>query len=180
MTPHRQRIVVHIAIRNLSPLTQASYIGQVSLLVRHFGKSPERRSPGPGGGRTARTLGEAAAYPRGTFPVGNALDRQHGSYRDPRVNSRGVVGVAQRVALAPHGRPPARLHGADGRLTTALRGRIKLRNPAKRPSGLRPKIKAAPGRYRPRHHWREQLPLYPASAQRHYPCDLPRQHVSGQ
>ena len=45
MTPLRLRMAEDMAIRNLSPHTQASYIGQVSLFARHFGKSPELLGP---------------------------------------------------------------------------------------------------------------------------------------
>ena len=45
MTPLRRRMAEDMAIRNLSPHTQASYIGQVSLFARHFGKSPELLGP---------------------------------------------------------------------------------------------------------------------------------------
>jgi integrase/recombinase XerD len=41
MTPVRQRMTEDMQVRNLSPHTQASYIQQVSLFARHFGKSPE-------------------------------------------------------------------------------------------------------------------------------------------
>jgi site-specific recombinase XerD len=40
MTPLRQRMLEDMQIRNLSPNTQASYVLQVSLFARHFGKSP--------------------------------------------------------------------------------------------------------------------------------------------
>ena len=45
MTPLRQRMAEDMAIRNLSPHTQASYIGQVARFARHFGQSPERLGP---------------------------------------------------------------------------------------------------------------------------------------
>ena len=45
MTPLRQRMAEDMAIRNLSPNTQASYISQVSLFARHFGKSPDLLGP---------------------------------------------------------------------------------------------------------------------------------------
>ena len=45
MTPLRLRMAEDMAIRNLSPHTQASYIGQVSLFARHFGKSPDLLGP---------------------------------------------------------------------------------------------------------------------------------------
>ncbi len=45
MTPLRQRMAEDMAIRNLSPNTQASYIGQVARFARHFGQSPERLGP---------------------------------------------------------------------------------------------------------------------------------------
>ena len=45
MTPLRQSMTEDMAIRNLSPQTQASYIGQVSLFARHFGQSPDLLGP---------------------------------------------------------------------------------------------------------------------------------------
>jgi integrase/recombinase XerD len=45
MTPLRRRIIEDMQVRNLSPLTQRSYVHHVSLLARHFGKSPERLGP---------------------------------------------------------------------------------------------------------------------------------------
>lgn len=45
MTPLRQRMLDDMQIRNLSPHTQASYVQQVSLFARHFGKSPHELSP---------------------------------------------------------------------------------------------------------------------------------------
>ena len=41
MTPVRQRMTEDVQVRNLSPHTQASYVQQVSLFARYFGKSPE-------------------------------------------------------------------------------------------------------------------------------------------
>jgi site-specific recombinase XerD len=41
MTPLRRRMIEEMQIRNLAPLTQTSYIQQVSLFARHFGRSPE-------------------------------------------------------------------------------------------------------------------------------------------
>jgi len=37
----RQRMIEDMQVRNLSPLTQTSYVQQVSLFARYFGKSPE-------------------------------------------------------------------------------------------------------------------------------------------
>ena len=45
MTPLRRRLAEYMQIRNLSPHTQTSYIGQVSRFARHFGQSPERLGP---------------------------------------------------------------------------------------------------------------------------------------
>ena len=42
MTPLRRRMIEDMQIRNLAPLTQTSYIQQVSLFARHFGQPPER------------------------------------------------------------------------------------------------------------------------------------------
>jgi len=42
MTPLRRRMIEDMQIRNLAPLTQSSYLLQVSLFARHFGQSPER------------------------------------------------------------------------------------------------------------------------------------------
>src|SRR5271169_5844388 len=40
MTILRQRMTEDMQVRNLSPLTQLSYVQQVSLFARHFDKSP--------------------------------------------------------------------------------------------------------------------------------------------
>jgi len=45
MTPLRQRMIDDMRIRNLSSHTQATYLLQVSLFARHFGKSPEDLGP---------------------------------------------------------------------------------------------------------------------------------------
>ena len=41
MTALRQRMLEDMRVRNLSPHTQSSYVLQVSLFARHFGRSPE-------------------------------------------------------------------------------------------------------------------------------------------
>ena len=45
MTPLRRRMAEDMQVRNLSPCTQNTYIRQVSLFARHFGKSPELLGP---------------------------------------------------------------------------------------------------------------------------------------
>jgi integrase/recombinase XerD len=45
MTPLRQRMIEDMQIRNLSPHTQKSYVQQISLFARHFGKSPIELCP---------------------------------------------------------------------------------------------------------------------------------------
>jgi integrase/recombinase XerD len=45
MTPLRQRMVEDMQVRNLSPNTQSSYVQQVSLFARYFGRSPEVLGP---------------------------------------------------------------------------------------------------------------------------------------
>jgi len=45
MTPVRQRMTEDMQVRNLSPHTQTSYVQQVSLFARYFGKSPELLGP---------------------------------------------------------------------------------------------------------------------------------------
>jgi site-specific recombinase XerD len=41
MTPLRKRLIEDMTVRNLAPTTQATYVQQVSLFARHFGRSPE-------------------------------------------------------------------------------------------------------------------------------------------
>ena len=45
MTPLRRRMAEDMAVRNLSPRTQSTYVQQVSLFARHFGKSPHLLAP---------------------------------------------------------------------------------------------------------------------------------------
>lgn len=45
MTSLRQRMIDDMRIRNLSPLTQTSYVGHVSLFARHFRTSPAQLGP---------------------------------------------------------------------------------------------------------------------------------------
>ena len=45
MTPLRRRMAEDMLVRNLSPHTRQSYIGQVARFARHFGQSPERLGP---------------------------------------------------------------------------------------------------------------------------------------
>ena len=45
MTPLRQRMIEDMQVRNLAPDTQHTYLHQVSLFVRYFGKPPELLGP---------------------------------------------------------------------------------------------------------------------------------------
>src|SRR3954471_2665965 len=45
MTGLRQRMLEDMRVRNLSPHTQSSFVLQVSLFARHFGRSPEVLGP---------------------------------------------------------------------------------------------------------------------------------------
>ena len=45
MTPLRLRLIEDMQIRNLSPRTQCTYVGQVARFARHFGKSPDLLGP---------------------------------------------------------------------------------------------------------------------------------------
>ena len=38
-------MIEDMQVRNLSPHTQSSYVQQVSLFARHFGKSPDNLEP---------------------------------------------------------------------------------------------------------------------------------------
>ena len=44
-TTLRQRMTEDMQVRNLSPLTQSSYVQQVSMFARHFDKSPALLGP---------------------------------------------------------------------------------------------------------------------------------------
>ena len=45
MTPLRQRMIEDMQVRNLSPLTQSTYVLQVSLFARYSGKPPDQLGP---------------------------------------------------------------------------------------------------------------------------------------
>jgi len=45
VSPLRQRMIEDMRVRNFAPNTQESYLTQVSLFARHFGKSPEQLGP---------------------------------------------------------------------------------------------------------------------------------------
>jgi len=45
VSPLRQRMIEDMTVRNFAPNTQESYLRQVSLFARHFGKSPEQLGP---------------------------------------------------------------------------------------------------------------------------------------
>ena len=45
VSPLRQRMIEDRTVRNFAPNTQESYLGQVGLFARHFGKSPEQLGP---------------------------------------------------------------------------------------------------------------------------------------
>jgi site-specific recombinase XerD len=45
VSPLRQRMIEDMTVRNFAPNTQDSYVGQVSLFARHFGKSPAHLGP---------------------------------------------------------------------------------------------------------------------------------------
>jgi integrase/recombinase XerD len=45
VSPLRQRMIEDMTVRNFAPGTQDTYVGQVSLFARHFGKSPEQLGP---------------------------------------------------------------------------------------------------------------------------------------
>jgi site-specific recombinase XerD len=45
VSPLRQRMIDDMTVRNFAPNTQESYLHQVSLFARHFGRSPERLGP---------------------------------------------------------------------------------------------------------------------------------------
>ena len=45
VSPLRQRMIEDMRVRNFAPNTQESYLQQVSLFARHFGKSPDQLGP---------------------------------------------------------------------------------------------------------------------------------------
>jgi integrase/recombinase XerD len=45
VSPLRQRMIEDMTVRNFAPNTQQSYLQQVSLFARYFGKSPEQLGP---------------------------------------------------------------------------------------------------------------------------------------
>jgi integrase/recombinase XerD len=45
VSPLRQRMIEDMTVRNFAPNTQESYLHQVSLFARHFGKSPQQLGP---------------------------------------------------------------------------------------------------------------------------------------
>ena len=45
VSPLRQRMIEDMTVRNFAPNTQESYLRQVSLFARHFGKSPDQLGP---------------------------------------------------------------------------------------------------------------------------------------
>ena len=45
VSPLRQRMIEDMRVRNFAPNTQESYLHQVSLFARHFGKSPDQLGP---------------------------------------------------------------------------------------------------------------------------------------
>ena len=45
VSPLRQRMIEDMMVRNFAPNTLDSYLSQVSLFARHFGKSPEQLGP---------------------------------------------------------------------------------------------------------------------------------------
>src|SRR6516225_6470175 len=45
VSPLRQRMIEDMRVRNLAPNTQETYLQQVSLFARHFGKSPDQLGP---------------------------------------------------------------------------------------------------------------------------------------
>ncbi|OLC30494.1 MAG: hypothetical protein AUI91_06950 [Acidobacteria bacterium 13_1_40CM_3_56_11] len=45
MTPLRRRLIEDMMVRNCAPATQATYVHQVSMFARYFGRSPEMLGP---------------------------------------------------------------------------------------------------------------------------------------
>ena len=45
MNPLRQQVIEDMAVRNLAPTTQATYVHQISMFARHFDCSPEKLGP---------------------------------------------------------------------------------------------------------------------------------------
>lgn len=68
MTRLRQRMIEDMKVRNLAPLTQQTYVLQVSMFARHFGRSPETLGP-----EEIRTYQVYLATEKGLSPTSIAI-----------------------------------------------------------------------------------------------------------
>ena len=151
MTPLRQRMAEDMAVRNLSPCTQSSYIQQVLQFARHFGRSPALLGP-----EQIRDYQVFLATERKLAPgsIGIAVSALRFLYRVTLLEALGHPGGPARPQAAPQaaGRSQSRGSPAVPRLRGAhpaprhpdhlLRGR---------PAHLGSR-QLAPGRHRQRPH----------------------------
>ena len=95
ITPLRQRMIEDMAIRRLSPRTQAFYVGAVARFARHFGRSPD-------------TLGyeEVRAYQLHLVQSGLAVGAVNGTVTALRFFYKATMGRRDAPDMIPLARRP--------------------------------------------------------------------------